>query len=147
MPMTTLGIEVQWWWRLSQQARFVVAGAFNTCVGYVLFSGVFLLFGRWIHYLLIGVLAHLIAVVNAFIVHRTLVFRDTGNWQSAFVRFNLSQLAGLGFGMILLYSLVEFVKLSPLAAQAVVTLVSVVVNYLLHRYFSFRKRLADADVG
>jgi putative flippase GtrA len=127
------------WWRLPQKLRFLLAGAFNTGVGYVLFSGMFLLFGRWIHYLLIGLAAHFIAVVNAFIVHRLLVFRSTEKWQRSFVRFNLSQLVSLGFGMTALYSLVEFVKWNPLLAQAAVTVVSVVLNYLLHRFFSFRK--------
>jgi putative flippase GtrA len=131
--------EWQAWWRLPQQLRFLAAGAFNTAVGYALFSTLFLLFGHWIHYLLIGLMAHAIAVVNAFVVYRTLVFRSTEKWQWAFIRFNVSQLVGVAFGMAGLYALVEFVGWSPLLAQAVVTLLSVVLNYLLHRYFSFRQ--------
>ena len=131
--------EWQAWWRLPQQIRFLAAGAFNTGVGYALFSTLFLLFGQWVHYLLIGLAAHAIAVVNAFVVYRTLVFRSTERWHMSFIRFNLSQLVGLAFGMASLYTLVEFFGWSPLFAQAVVTLLSVVLNYLLHRYFSFRK--------
>lgn len=131
--------EWQAWWRLPQQIRFLAAGAFNTGVGYALFSTLFLLFGQRIHYLLIGLAAHALAVVNAFVVYRTLVFRSTERWQMPFIRFNLSQLVGLAFGMASLYTLVEFFGWSPLFAQAVVTLLSVVLNYLLHRYFSFRK--------
>jgi putative flippase GtrA len=134
------------WWRLPQQVRFVVAGGFNTAVGYLLFSGLFLLLRQWVHYLLIGLAAHMIAVVIAFIVHRKLVFRSTDPWWPAFVRFNVSQLVSLTFGMAALFSLVEFVRWSPLLAQFVVTLVSVVLNYLLHRHFSFRKRVGS-DVG
>jgi putative flippase GtrA len=123
---------------MPQKLRFLVAGAFNTGVGYVLFSGMFLLFGRWVHYLLIGLVAHFIAVVNAFLVHRLWVFHSTERWQRSFVRFNLSQLVSLGFGMSALYVLVEFVRWNPLIAQAAVTVVSVTLNYLLHRYYSFR---------
>ena len=134
------------WWRLPQQVRFVVAGGFNTAAGYLLFSGLYLLLGQWVHYLLIGLAAHMIAVVIAFNVHRKFVFRSTDAWWPAFVRFNLSQLVSLAFGMSALFGLVEFVRWSPLLAQFVVTLVSVVLNYLLHRHFSFRKRVGS-DMG
>src|SRR5258708_519365 len=117
------------WWRLPQQLRFLAAGAFNTPFGYASFRLLFLLFGRWIHYLLIGLTAHAIAVVNAFVVYRTLVFQSTEKWQWAFIRFNVSQLLGVALGMAGLYALVEFVGWSPLLAQAVVTLLSVVLNY------------------
>ena len=132
-------IDWQRWWRLPQQLRFLLAGGYNTLFGYLMFSGMYLLFGRWIHYLVIGVLAHFIAVINAFIVHRRLVFRSTEPWGQSFVRFNLSQLVGLGFGITCLYALVRFAHLQPLLAQAVVVSASVLLTYVLHRYFSFRK--------
>jgi len=127
-----------WWWRLPLKVRFVLAGGFNTAFGYVLFSGMFLLAGRWVHYLMIGLVAHALSVLNAFVVHRKLVFRATDDWRPAFVRFNVSQLVSLTFGMAALYSLVEFGHCNPLAAQFAVTLVSVALNYVLHRHFSFR---------
>ncbi len=134
------------WGQLPQQVRFVVAGGFNTVVGYLLFTGLFLLFGRRVHYLLIGLAAYMIAVVIAFSVHRNLVFRSTDEWWPAFARFNLSQVVSLVFGMAALFALVEFLRWSPLLAQFVVTLASVVLNYLLHRHFSFRKGVGS-DLG
>lgn len=133
-------IEGRDWWRLPQQVRFLMAGGFNTAVGYAVFATLFSLLGRGIHYLLIALAAHAIAVISAFLVYRILVFRSSEKWQSSFVRFNVSLLAGLAFGMLFLYGLVEYAHWRPLAAQAVVTAASVVLNYLLHRYFSFRRR-------
>jgi putative flippase GtrA len=132
--------ECNAWWKLPQQLRFLAAGAFNTAVGYIVFTALFLVLRKWVHYLLIGLAAHAIAAIGAFLVYRTLVFQSTEKWQPAFVRFNMSQLAGLGFGMAFLYGLVEYAHWNPLAAQAVVTAASVVLNYLLHRHFSFRRR-------
>jgi putative flippase GtrA len=134
----------QSWWRLPLKLRFLLAGGFNTAVGYLLFSGLFLLVGRWVHYLVIGLVAHALSVVNAFVVHRKLVFRATDDWRPAFIRFNVSQLVSLGFGLAALYGLVEFGHCNPLAAQFAVTLMSVVLNYLLHRNFSFRKAAGAA---
>jgi putative flippase GtrA len=131
-------IELQSWWQLSQQFRFLLAGGYNTVFGYLVFSGLYLLFGQQIHYLIIAVLAHGIAVVNAYIVHRRLVFRSSEPWLGSFLRFNASQLAALGVGIAFLYALVTYARFRPLAAQAIVTTVSVLLTYLLHSRFSFR---------
>jgi putative flippase GtrA len=82
----------------------------------------------------------MIAVVSAFLVHRTLVFGSTERWQASFVRFCLSQLVALGAGIVGLYVLVAFLHLNPLAAQAWIVAASVALTYVLHRFFSFRTR-------
>lgn len=137
-------MQLSWesWWRLPLKLRFVLAGGYNTAFGYLLFSAMFLLAARWVHYLVIALAAHALSVVNAFVVHRKLVFRATDDWRPAFFRFNVSQVVSLTFGMAALYSLVEFGHCNPLAAQFAVTIASVALNYLLHRHFSFRKAAA-----
>jgi putative flippase GtrA len=133
-----LKLEWQAWWRLPRQLRFLVVGGYNTIFGYLVFSGLFLVLGRWVHYLVIGCFAHAIAVINAFVAHRCLVFRSLDRWQPSFFRFCLSQLVAFAFGLAGLYGLVEFAHFNPLLAQAVVTVSSVLLTYALHRYFSFR---------
>lgn len=118
--------------------RFLLAGAYNTVFGYAVFSLLFFALGRSVHYLLIGVVANFIAMVSAFIVHRTLVFRSSDRWQSSFVRFYVSQLVALGFGIAALYWLVEYGHFKPLVAQAAIMTASVALTYVLHRRFSFR---------
>ena len=142
-------MNTEWpaWWRLPQKLRFLVAGGYNTVFGYLLFGAMFLWLGRWVHYLVIAVIAHLIAVINAFIVQRFLVFRATDRWQSSFIRFNLSQVMVLLFGMSALYGLVEYGGFSPLLAQAFVTVFSVSLSYFLHRHFSFRDHSSGDGSG
>jgi putative flippase GtrA len=132
-------IDAQVWWRLPQKIRFLVVGGYNTVFGYLVFAALYLALGHRIHYLIVGSLAHLIALVNAFVVHRRLVFGSTGQWYSSFFRFSISQLAAFCVGLCGLYVLVEFVRLRPLWAQALVTSMSVALTYCLHRYFSFRQ--------
>ena len=129
---------MQSWWRLPQKYRFLLAGGYNTVFGYLVFSGLYLLVGQQVHYLIVAVLAHGIAVISAFIVHRVLVFRSSEPWLGSFLRFNASQLATLGFGIIGLYALITYGRLRPLVAQAIVTTASVLLTYLLHSRFSFR---------
>jgi putative flippase GtrA len=132
-----LKIEWQAWWRLPRQWRFLLAGGYNTVFGYCVFTGLFVLAGEKIHYLVIAAIAHVIAVISAFVVHRRLVFRSTAPWQPSFFRFCLSQLAAFILGIIGLYGLVEFGHFNPLLAQAAITVISVALTSTLHRRFSF----------
>lgn len=131
-------IDLRQWWRLPLKLRFLLAGAFNTAFGYGVFAVLYLAFGHAVNYLLIGLLSHSIAACVAFLVHRRLVFQSREPWGRSFLRFNLSQLAALGFSLCALYSLVEFAGLNPLAAQPIVVVSTVLLSYVLHRHFSFR---------
>jgi putative flippase GtrA len=139
-----LKIEPGAWWRLPQQLRFLVAGAYNTVFGYAAFALLFWAFGHRVHYLVIGVAANVIAVCSAFVVHRTCVFRSQENWRGSFLRFYLSQLVTLAFGIAALFLLVEFMRMNPLIAQLLIISGSVVLSYGLHRYYTFRERLGSS---
>jgi putative flippase GtrA len=135
---TKLKIDSTVWWRLPQELRFLMAGAYNTAFGYGTFTLAFMILHTRIHYLFIALLCQPFSLTSAFIVHRTLVFKSQQRWQESFARFNLSQLVALLFGIAGLYSLVRFVHLSPLAAQALVVFASVILSFSLHRHFTFR---------
>lgn len=139
-----LKIDSKVWWRLPQELRFLLAGAYNTVFGYLTFTLLYFLLHTRIHYLVVALLCQPVSLTSAFIVHRNLVFKSQEQWQRSFIRFNLSQLAAFLFGVVGLYSLVRFGHLAPLVAQALVVTASVLVTYLLHRHFSFRRRV---DVG
>src|SRR5882672_1404157 len=124
------------WWRLPQELRFLLAGAYNTAFGYLAFAVLYYGLATRIGYLGVAALAQAVALTSAFIVHRRLVFRSTLGWQASFLRFNLSQLVMILCGMLGLYMLVHFANLNPLLAQAIVILASLVVAYILHRYFT-----------
>ncbi len=84
------------------------------------------------------VLAPFLSVVNAFVGHRWLVFRSRGPLIAEFLRFNLIYLGLLAFGALALPFLVEIVHLHVLAAQALLTVLTVGTSYFLPRHFSFR---------
>lgn len=121
-----------------RRIRFLLVGGFNTAAGYLVFVSLYLAFGPMIHYLLVAVLAHFVSVVVSFFTHRIFVFHHTGAALPAFFRFNISAALSMIFGILGMVWCVEVWKLTPVVAQAIVTLCSVVISFLLHRSFSFR---------
>ena len=125
-------------WRDHQKFRYLAVGAWNTVFAYLAFGAIYLLLHARLHYLLISVLAHSLAVTNAFICQRWLVFRSQTYWLSAFLRFCMVQLLALGWSLLSIAVMVEVLHLNPLLSQLVTMTVVVIVSYVLNRNFSFR---------
>lgn len=124
-----------------EKVRFVLVGGTNTVVGYGLFVVFELTIGRSLGYLVSLYLSYLIAVALAFVLHRRFTFRvsGTGNALLDFVRFAGVYVVTLLINTAALPLLVELVGLVPVVAQAIVVVVTTVVSYFGHRFFSFRR--------
>jgi putative flippase GtrA len=124
-----------------ERVRFLVVGGINTIVGYALFALLQLTVGQTIGYLgsLYG--SYVLAVTLAFVLHRRFTFRveGTGNRFVDFVRFASVYVVSLAANTVVLPLLVEFARLDPLVAQAISVVVTTVVSYFGHKYFSFRR--------
>lgn len=138
--MRNLAERIAHHWQGNEKSRFLLIGAVNTGFGYASFTVYYILLERWLNYLLVAVLAHMTAVCFAFYLHRRIVFRSESPWWPEFVRYNLSLLGVLLAGLAGLAILVSGIGLHPLLGQAIVTLFSVVISYMAHRHFSFKKR-------
>jgi putative flippase GtrA len=125
-------------WR-SEKFRFLVVGAFNTIFGYLVFLAFYYALGSKLHYLIISTISHALSVIVAFTGHRSLVFRSSKPWRSEFIRYNISLLFSFLLGLLSLYVLVEFGGLKPTVGQAITVVFSVMVSYLAHRYYSFKR--------
>ena len=126
-------------WRSNQKLRFLVVGGWNTLFGYLVFLLIYTTLGSRLHYLTIAVVSHFLAVTQSFISQRRWVFGAGAPWWVQYLRFNLSHLATLGLGFILLWLLVDWAGLPVLLSQALVTLVSVCASFVLHKNYSFRR--------
>ena len=90
------------------------------------------------NYLLIGIAVQILAVTNAFLCYKWIVFRTHGNYLREYLKcwtvYGSSALIGTA-GMILL---VELAGMNPIRANILITALSVIWSYLGHRFFSFR---------
>lgn len=122
-------------WRI---VRYLFVGGWNTLFGVGLFTFLYWLWGSQKNYLLIGIAVQILAVTNAFLCYKWIVFRTHGNYLREYLKcwtvYGSSALIGTA-GMILL---VELAGMNPVRANILITALSVIWSYLGHRFFSFR---------
>lgn len=110
----------------------------NTLAGYLLFALVYSLFSDAVPYPLLALLTHMIAISQAFVCHRYLLYRTSNHWLKDFLRFHLAHLGLFVLSLAGLTALVEWGGLHPLLAQAAMTIAAVISSYFVHTFFTFR---------
>lgn len=121
-----------------QHVRFVLVGGVNTVVGLAWFVLIHLAIGS-AGYMVTLVLSHVAAVICAFLLHRTLVFKVHGHFWRDLARFELVNLTALGINAALLPIAVELAGIPVIPAQVLIAAVTVAVSFFGHRGFSFRR--------
>lgn len=122
-----------------ERTRFIIIGGINTVVAYGLFVAFEAAFGG--RYLLSLLLSYLVATILAFMLHRRFTFAVTGRASlvADFLRFESVYVVMLSANAVLLPVLVELAGWSSLAAQAAIIIVTTIISYLGHKFFSFRR--------
>ena len=122
-----------------ERTRFIIIGGINTVVAYGLFVAFEAAFGG--RYLLSLLLSYLVATMLAFVLHRRFTFAVTGRASlvADFLRFESVYVVMLSANAVLLPVLVELAGWSSLAAQAAIIIVTTIISYLGHKFFSFRR--------
>jgi putative flippase GtrA len=128
----------------NDKVAFVVVGAANTVIGTLWFVGFQSTIGTVAGYMTSLVLAHVAAVLCAFVLYRWLVFRVRGNVLRDLVRFEMVYLTALAVNAALLPLMVEVVGFDPIPAQLLIVFVTAVLSYIGHKYFSFRRPAGSA---
>lgn len=100
-----------------------------------------------LHYFVAIAAAQIVAISVAFPLYRTFVFESRGNLTSDFLRFLLVWSSGAVAGIVVTPLLVEIVHVPPFPAQVIAIVAVSVASFLAHRFFSFRRRAARAELG
>jgi putative flippase GtrA len=125
--------------RLRELVRFGVVGLFNTAFGFTVFVILQLTLGTVVPYMVALVIANVVAILQAYVLQRRLVFRFTGGWWSGLLRFGVVNLGSFGVNLVLLPALHELLYVPVIPAQAIVTVVQALGTYIAHRLFTFRR--------
>jgi putative flippase GtrA len=136
-----------------RRIRYLAVGGVAAAVSYGTFAGVWLVTDR-IPYLVIVVLAGTVAALSTYPLYRIAVFGAAISWVAGFFKFYTVTLWGLAFNFAALPFLVEIVGINVLVSQAIVICVGPLINYQLHRFWTFRPArltstppLTPADLG
>ncbi len=120
---------------------YLVVGGWNTAFGIGLYTLGYLFLGAHIHYVLLAAIVQVMAITNAFVCYKFFVFRAKGNWLIEYLRCYLVYGVGALLGMLLLSVFVESFRMSPVIANVLSTIIVIVLSFLGHKYFSFRKKM------
>lgn len=127
-----------WWFKLNQKVRFVLVGGFNTVFAYMVFALLFALIGM--PYLWALIVQYFITINVSVLTMRYYVFKSEGDFWSEFCKAWSVYIFMFAFNSLSLGFLVEICRLNELVAQALYLIVSTILTYILHKYFSFMRK-------
>lgn len=131
----------------NDKVAFVLVGAANTAIGAIWFILFELTLGRVLGYMVSLLLAHIAAVLCAFVMYRQLVFRVKGHVLRDLARFELVYLTALATNALLLPLAVEVGGWRPIPSQLAIVALTATMSYIGHKHFSFRRPPSSEDVA
>ena len=119
--------------------RFAVVGVWNTVFSYLVFSGFYCWFGGGIGDIAVQVLAGVIGITQAYLMHRLLTYRSEGIWWKEYFRFYVVYGGQVLFQAALFFVFSTWLGGNGYFVQFVSTVLLTIVSYWAHKNFSFRK--------
>lgn len=126
------------WFRIPEKLRFLLVGGFNTVFAYGIFAALYELVG--LHYNLALTIQYFITVNFSFVTMRYYVFRSQGVWRVEYVKAVSVYVGMYFFNAFALNFFVRILDIYPLLGQALYLVISTVLTFVLHKYFSFRQK-------
>ena len=124
-----------------QFIRFGLVGVSNTLVAWICYY-----FFLWLNddfYMVGGIVGAIVSIANAFFWNDKFVFKsDNNEWQSKLKRLGktyVSYGATSLLGLILLWAEVRFLGISKAVAPPVNLLITIPLNFLMNKYWTFCK--------
>ena len=119
--------------------RFLVTGVWNTVFGVLVYIILYEGLKQWVNYLVLLIPGNILAITNAYICYKLFVFKTRGNIIREYLRFYVVYGGAMLLGFVLMFVLVDGLKLNPVAAQILCVPISIIFSYCSHRNYSFRK--------
>ncbi len=124
---------------ISEKMRYLLAGGWNTIFGYLVGIGIFLLLNQYINIILIAILGNIISITMSFITYKLFVFKTRGHWLSEYLKCHLVYGVNTLLGTFFLWLFVDRLSFNIWLAQAAVILPVIIISYLMHKSFTFKR--------
>jgi putative flippase GtrA len=132
-----IGRPIRFYLRRREQLLYLVVGGWNTAFGYAIWAVLQYLLGDTLHYLVIVLISWPIAVLNAYVGYRYVVFRSRGPIRKELPRFSMVYVGGLVANLLLLPVALVLLPFSIYVVQALFMTGVIVASYVAHKYYSF----------
>lgn len=118
-----------------QFLKFGLVGVSNTLIALGIYYIVLYFAGN---YILANFLSWVISVLNAFYWNNRYVFKNNQSWKRVLVKTYFSYGTSLIFSTGLLYFQIEHLGISNKIAPLIMLLVTVPLNFLMNKFWTFR---------
>jgi putative flippase GtrA len=123
-----------------RKGRYLVVGAFNTVVNYVISAEIYQTLLPILNFFLVASIVTVIGISISFTTQKTFVFKTKGVWWVEYLRSYVVYGSSSVLNVGLMWLLLNRAHLNIWLAQALVTSVAVVISYIGHTAFTFRER-------
>lgn len=121
----------------SRKGRYLLVGGFNTVVGYLIGLGLLYGLSPAVHVLVIGAIANVLAITVSFTTYKLYVFQTRGRWIEEYFRSYLVYGGMAVVGTLVLWILLDGMRLPIWLAQGLAVVLTVVISYLGHSRYTF----------
>lgn len=123
-----------------EKIRYLLAGGFNTLVGYSIGVVLYKALESNLSIVWIGLISNILSITVSFLSYKTLVFKTKGMWLIEYMKSYIVYGGIALIGIFFLWLFVDKMKISIWLAQALVIGLTVTVSYLGHSRFTFRRQ-------
>lgn len=134
------------WFSFPQKVRFLLVGGFNTVFAYAVLNGLnVLLLSLDLPYSeqqianISLIIQYIITVNVSFLTMRYYVFQSHGIWQKEYMRALCVYVFMYSINAPSVNGLMYFLEWPLWLAQGVYLIFEIIITFLLHKYFSFKK--------
>lgn len=125
------------WFKLPQKLRFLLVGGFNTIFSYILFAFMVSILG--ISYKIALIIGYIISTNVSIFTQRYYVFKSFGNLKQEYIKAWEVYMTTMLLNYVFMYIAVDMLNANELISQAVFTIIIVIITYIMHKYYTFRK--------
>ena len=123
----------------ASKIRYLLVGVLNTIAGYCIGVGIYELLNSYLSIIVIGVISNIFSITFSFITYKLLVFKTRGAWMTEYLKAYLVYGGVAVFGIFALWVFIKQLGMSIWISQALVILATVLVSYVEHTKFTFKR--------
>jgi putative flippase GtrA len=121
-----------------QLMKFGIVGVANTLITIISYNALVYL---GLNYMVSNVVGYALGVLNSFYWNKNWVFKAGPEQKHVFSKFVVVNLITLGVNTLILFGLVELMKIRSFPAQFAATMAGLLLNFILNKKWTFKQRM------